>query len=117
MVARVNMHSAQSRRRKGLFRPMNGVNKGPAAAGGLVDVSPAFAKLRIPYVRLHDCHWPNPDVVDIHIVFPRSEADPAKETSYDFALTDSYLQSIRATDAQIIYRLGESIEHTPAKRF
>lgn len=100
----------------GLIRPLHGVNKGPLGPGGLIDLTAPFQELRLPGVRLHDCHWPNPDVVDIHVVFPRFEADPEDPGSYDFAATDAYLEAIRKTGASIVYRLGESIEHTPIRR-
>lgn len=101
----------------GTIRPLHGINKGPLAPGGIIDLTESFRALALPSVRVHDCHWPNPDVVDIHAVFPDPNADPALPTSYDFTLTDEYLAAIRATGAEIIYRLGESIEHTTRKRF
>jgi len=73
--------------------------------------------LGIPFTRLHDCYWPNPYVVDIHAVFPDFDADPSRPESYDFRLTDEYLEAVRASGAGIVYRLGESIEHTSVKRF
>jgi xylan 1,4-beta-xylosidase len=104
-------------RSAGVVRPLHGINKGPLAAGGMVDVTASLRALGIPSVRLHDCHWPNPDVVDIHAIFPDFGADPGQAASYDFALTDEYLAAVRETGAQIIYRLGESIEHTSKRRF
>ncbi len=101
----------------GEFRALHGINKGPLAPGGLIDLTPELRALGVPLVRLHDCHWPNPDVVDIHAVFPDFSADPERAESYDFRLTDEYLQAVRATGAQMIYRLGESIEHTSVQRF
>jgi hypothetical protein len=104
-------------RTNGFIRPLHGINKGPLAAGGLVDVTADLRALQPPSARLHDCHWPNPDVVDIHCVFPDFEADAGQASSYDFALTDEYLSATRETGARIVYRLGESIEHTSRKRF
>lgn len=104
-------------RTNGLVRPLHGINKGPLAAGGMIDVTAALQRLKPPAIRLHDCHWPNPDVVDIHCVFPDFKADANQASSYDFALTDEYLLAARQTGAQIVYRLGESIEHTSKKRF
>ncbi len=101
----------------GVIRPLHGVNKGPLVAGGLIDLTEQHRDLGIPFNRLHDCHWPNPDVVDIHAIFPDFNADPAEPASYEFAATDEYIAAIRATGAQVIYRLGESIEHTKVKRF
>ena len=68
--------------------------------------------LGVPFMRLHDCGWPNPDVVNIHAVFPDPDADPTLPESYDFRLTDEYIAAVRKTGAEAIYRLGESIEHT-----
>ena len=104
-------------RPSGTLRALHGINKGPLAAGGLVDVTSAITALGVPSIRLHDCHWPNPDVVDMHAVFPHPAADPEQEASYDFALTDEYIVATRRTGAEIVYRLGESIEHTTTKRF
>ena len=73
--------------------------------------------LGIPFTRLHDCGWPNPYVVDHHAVFPNLNADPTLPESYDFRLTDEYINAVRLTGAEPIYRLGESIEHTSVKRY
>ncbi len=101
----------------GTIRALNGINKGPLDCGGLIDVSAQMKAIAPPYSRLHDCHWPVPDVVDIHAVFPHPDADPEKPESYDFLLTDEYIAATLATGAKIVYRLGESIEHTTTKRF
>jgi len=101
---------------QGELRALQGINKGPLAANGLVDLTEAQARLRVPATRLHDCHHPNPAVVDIHAVFPNPEADPALPGSYQFRATDEYIAAVRATGAEVIYRLGESIEHQAIKR-
>ena len=101
----------------GSIRALHGVNKGPLAPGGVLDVIKEQKELGIPFTRLHDCGWPNPYVVDHHAVFPNPNADPALPESYDFRLTDEYLEAVRKTGAEPIYRLGESIEHTSVKRF
>ena len=61
---------------QGELRPLHGINKGPLAPNGLVDVTEAQKRLRVPSTRLHDCHNPNPAVVDLHAVFPNPDADP-----------------------------------------
>src|SRR5215213_4402271 len=81
----------------GRIRPLHGVNNGPLDVGGTIDLSAHYRELAFPYVRLHDAHWPNPDVVDMHAVFPNPDADPEKPESYDFAATDEYLKAIVAT--------------------
>ena len=97
----------------GTWRALHGINKGPLAPGGIVNVIDAQRVLHLPWTRLHDCHWPVPDVVDMHVVFPNAAADPALAASYDFRRTDRYLAAVRETGAGIVYRLGESIEHEP----
>lgn len=99
----------------GRIRPLHGVNNGPLASGGFVDVSPDYRALRIPFARLHDAEWPDPAVVDMHAVFPDPGADPLRAESYRFALTDDYVRAIAACGTGIVYRLGESIEHRPRK--
>jgi hypothetical protein len=103
------------RRQAGVIRPLHGVNCGPVNLGGTVDVSAYHKVLGIPFTRLHDCHWPNADVVDVHTIFPDFKADPNLPESYSFSRTDDYVQSILAVGSKIVYRLGESIEHTPKK--
>ena len=101
---------------QGELRALHGINKGPLSANGLFNVTEAQKRLHVPFTRLHDCHHPNPDVVDVHVVFPNPEADPSLPASYDFRATDEYLAAVRATGAEVIYRLGESIEHQTVKR-
>src|SRR5436190_4140271 len=72
----------------GEIRALNGINKGPLAANSLIDVTEGQKRMKIPSIRLHDCHYPNPDVVDIHAIFPNAAADPAQPGSYDFRATD-----------------------------
>ena len=92
----------------GTIRPLHGINKGPLAPGGIFDVIKEQKELGIPFTRLHDCGWPNPYVVDHHVVFPNPNADPTLPESYDFRLTDEYIEAVRKTGAEPIYRLGES---------
>ncbi|GIP33285.1 hypothetical protein [Paenibacillus sp. J2TS4] len=101
----------------GAVKPIHGVNNGPVTYGSLVDVSDYFVSMRVPLVRLHDPNWPHPREVDIHIVFPDFSKDPADPDSYNFSQTDEYLRTVAATGAKIVYRLGESIEHTEKKYF
>ncbi len=103
-------------RTNGTWRALHGINRGPLVAGGMLDVMEAQRALNIPSTRLHDSHWPLGDVVDIHAVFPDFARDPARAESFDFARTDRYVDGVRKTGAQIIYRLGESIEHDDLKR-
>ncbi len=101
--------------RSGTVRPLHGVNNGPLNFGETVDLSAGYRELGIPLVRLHDSEWPDPDVVDMHAVFPDPRADPERPEAYRFARTDTYVQAIVDTGAGIVYRLGESIEHSRRK--
>ena len=100
----------------GEIRALHGINKGPLHANGLLDVIEGQKRLKIPFTRLHDCHHPNPEVVDVHTIFRNPGADPSKPEGYDFRATDEYIAAVRATGAEVIYRLGESIEHGTVKR-
>ena len=60
----------------GIIKPLHGVNNGPLAVGINADLSIYHAEAGFPYTRLHDPRWPSPDVVDIPVIFPNSEADP-----------------------------------------
>lgn len=64
-----------------------------------------------PSVRLHDCNWPHPDVVDIPTIFPLFHLDADDPKNYQFAKTDAYIKPIIENGATILYRMGVSIEH------
>jgi hypothetical protein len=97
------------------IRALHGVNSGPLHLGETLDLSADHRELGIPLTRLHDCNWPTPHVVDIHAIFPRFDADASLPASYDFARTDDYLEAIVAAGSGIVFRLGESIEHSKRK--
>lgn len=96
----------------GKIKLIHGVNGGP------FDYSPASAPLAsyhaeagFPYTRLHDANWPHADAVDIHTIFPLFETDVDDPKNYYFKKTDDYILPIIQNQSEIIYRLGESIEH------
>jgi xylan 1,4-beta-xylosidase len=95
----------------GRIKPLHGINNGPFNWGGRADLTLFHKEAGFPYVRLHDVHWPSPDVVDIPTIFPLFHADADDPANYLFAKTDTYLKSILDIGEQIIYRLGVSIEH------
>jgi len=59
-----------------------------------------------PGVRLHDCNWPHPDVVDLPAIFPLFHLDPDDPENYQFAKTDAYIKPIIENGATILYRMG-----------
>ena len=102
---------------QGTIRPIHGVNNGPMAMGGIVDLAPFHKELRFPSMRLHDSEWPNPTVVDVPAIFPDFGADPENPASYRFEKTDDYLAPIMELGAEFVYGLGPSIEHTKRKYY
>ncbi len=102
-------------RTNGLVRPLHGVNLGPLCYRGVVDLSAYHRELGIPLTRLHDVVWVNADAVDISTLFRDFRNDPTQAASYDFRATDDYIRAITNVGSRIVYRLGESIEHTPRK--
>ncbi len=102
---------------KGSIKRLHGVNNGPEGYGTLVDVSHYYKKAQIPLVRLHDPNYPHAWEIDIHTIFPDFSKDPEDPASYEFSRSDAYIQRIIATGAQILFRLGESIEHTERKYY
>lgn len=99
----------------GPIRALHGANFGPLCANGLVDLTSHHRQLHLPSTRLHDIPWTYGEVVDIHTLFRNPKADPASPASYDFRRTDDYLIATTNTHSPILFRLGESIEHTPQK--
>ena len=99
----------------GVIRPLHGVNGGPLNYRGVVDLSDHYKALNIPLARLHDIPWAYSDVVDISMVFPDFRDDPGDPASYRFAATDDFIDSLVTLGIPILYRLGESIEHTVRK--
>lgn len=103
----------------GKIKPMHGVNGGPRTVAFTYDSTALFQEIGIPYSRLHDVEYPygSGEFVDIHCVFKNFEADENDPASYNFALTDHYIKACLDAGAEVIYRLGESIEHAPVKRY
>lgn len=93
------------------IKPLHGVNNGPLVLGVNADLDIYHREAGFPYTRLHDPRWPNPDVVDIPVIFPDFDADPDDSTNYYFMKTDDYLIPIIRNKSEIIFRLGTSIEH------
>ena len=52
-----------------------------------------------------------------YTISPVFSADTESPASYRFLPTDDFLKSILATGSGVMYRLGESIEHTPRRYF
>ncbi len=106
----------------GRIKPLNATNNGPVRCGTYHALSnfDDYRAARIPYARTHDSAlgeaW-GPHAVDVSAVFPSFDADPDDPANYDFAVTDAYLADIVAAGTGIYYRLGQSIENSPVKKY
>ncbi len=105
----------------GKIKPMHAVNNGPLKkkADQKKDNYDSYAALGIPYARNHDAAFWNgyggEHSVDISAVFPDFDADPCDPASYDFVLTDEYIERTTAAGTETFYRLGAKIEHNIKK--
>lgn len=94
---------------------LQGVNCGPVSFGGLIDQTEYYLQAQIPLIRLHDTNWPHPREVDYYTIFPNFDADPSDPANYSFQTTDRYIRECISTGAEILFRLGVSIEHAQDK--
>jgi len=96
-------------------KPLHCTTGGPVQPHSYMGTFDYFKKIGFPYVRLHDCalhsYYGGHHVVDISGIFPDFDKDAYDEASYDFTLTDKFLNNIRSCGSGIFYRLGQSIEH------
>lgn len=102
----------------GSFKPLNGVNGGPRIRmGGCYDNSEYFELFKPPFIRLHDTPYADKGTVDIHEIFPDFDADENDPSNYQFEKTDLHLKPIIKLGSGIIFRLGESLEHSDQKYY
>ena len=104
----------------GKIKPMNAVNNGPVYTENADQNDTNLYYYRdagIPYARTHDasiCYdYGGEHTVDIINIFTDFDADPYDPASYDFSLTDMYLNNIRLAGTKTFFRLGNKIEHWP----
>ena len=105
----------------GRIKPMHSVNNGPIVPqahsfGNFED----YAAAKFPLARTHDASFTpaygGPHTVDILAIFPDFDKDENDPASYDFDLTDEYMENILASGTKVFYRLGNRIEHE-SKRY
>lgn len=105
----------------GKIKPMHAVNNGPVIARGdqTSGNGPAYAHARIPYARNHDASfcssYGGEHTVDITAIFPNFDADENDPNSYDFHLTDEYIEKTWSVGTETFFRLGQKIEHASKK--
>ncbi len=104
----------------GPIKDMNSVNNGPILGARGIGNLDSYRAARIPFARTHDasfCYaYGGSHTVDIIAIFPDFDADENDPASYDFHLTDEYLDTIEAAGTRVFYRLGNKIEHE-SKRY
>ncbi len=119
------------RQSAGNLRPLHGVNGGVLVRREFIYLRNYWDEMGVPVTRLHDQPWCADEVVDIHTIFPDMSKDPADPASYKFRMTDDFIQPIitgrlevgadlkpgEQPRTEIVYRLGESIEHSRGKAY
>lgn len=114
----MNIVSVDFNKPCGKIKPVHGVCNGPLCNSGLSDLSRYYKSIGVPSVRLHDTDGANSRFyVDVSRIFPNFDADEQEPSNYYFERTDHLIKSIRALNAEIIYRLGESIDHDLGARY
>ena len=115
MATKTNVVNVDFNQKVGEFKDVNGVNCAPyslMAGDNQKGVIKHFTTLNIPYSRLHDVEgrYGGCNYVDIPNVFRNFDADENDPENYDFHYTDEYLKPIFESGANVIYRLGITIE-------
>ena len=106
----------------GKVKPMHAVNNGPiykfAVDQRITNIEP-WREAGIPYARTHDAAfcatYGGEHTVDVNNIFTNFDADPYDPASYDFVLTDEYMQIIAHGGSEPFFRLGSKIEHWKKK--
>jgi hypothetical protein len=106
----------------GKIKPMNCVNNGPVwkkNSDQNITNMVEYKAAGFPYARTHDSSinygYGGEHVIDIIAIFNNFDADPECTESYDFQLTDEYLQRFDVAGTKVFYRLGCKIEHWSKK--
>ena len=94
----------------GAFKPINGASNFDSTPNS------EFVEFGFPSVRLHDQDAPRPFCVDMFAIFPHPERDENDPASYDFRQTDLIISKLVESGVEVVYRLGNSIDHSPYKR-
>lgn len=99
----------------GKIKELNGVNCAPynkRAGANQTRINNFFKYLGIPRSRLHDCcgSWGGTYFVDVPNIFRDFDADENDPANYDFHYSDEYITAIIESGANVVYRLGITIE-------
>jgi hypothetical protein len=106
----------------GPIKIMNAVNNAPVWKRNNdqnINNFESYKAAEIPYGRTHDASidygYGREHCVDVHGIFPNFDADENDPASYDFFLTDEYLNRFFLAGTKPFYRLGSCIEHWTKK--
>lgn len=99
----------------GKIKELHGVNCAPYSknlGAKQARTQKIFEYAGVPRSRLHDCcgSYGGAYFVDVPNIFRDFDADENDPNSYDFYYTDEYIGAIIRTGAQLVYRLGITIE-------
>ena len=100
----------------GKIKAVNGVSNGPICHG--LDMSKYFKEANVSSVRYHDTDGGGAYgryMIDVSRIFPNFDADEYDEKNYHFVHTDYLIKAALDCGVEIVYRLGESIDHTICK--
>ena len=97
------------------IKELNGVNCAPynkRVGDDQQRIFKFFEYLGIPRSRLHDCcgTYGGTYFVDVPNIFRDFDADECDPENYDFHYSDEYIGAIIKTGANVVYRLGVTIE-------
>ena len=100
---------------RGKVKELNGVNCAPynKRTGSIqAKIDTVFGYCGITRSRLHDCcgGYGGCYYIDVPNIFRDFDADENDPANYDFYYSDEYITAIIKTGAQIVYRLGITIE-------
>lgn len=112
----------------GEMKPLHGINNGPksgyveteeASGEWKLDMTELYQSLNIPIVRTHDSEYPygQDKFIDIHCIFPDMEKDVDDPAAYHFEESDKYIEAIVESGSQVLFRLGESIDHSGENKY
>ena len=87
---------------KGSFEMIVGTHGKPSNDGN--DFTAVYQNLGFEIIRNHDLYGPT----DWYGIFRNWDADPEKESSYDFRASDSIILALKNSGFDILYRLGSS---------
>ena len=98
---------------QGVVKPLHGVGGAPVQSYYNYDLFHYFEEAGIPYCRLHDIggEFGGAHFVDVENIFTNMDADENDPASYDFAITDRYMEELNKVGTEAFYRLGATIEN------